>query len=177
MKKLLPFFLLLSLAAPFGLSYFYLKVEKHKVKRSIKHQIIDGINKSELVLLRFSKREIKEKLDWEHSKEFKYEGEMYDVVEKTETSDSVSYWCWWDYEETRLNQQLAGLLVNAWQQNENQQNQNDLLIQFTKNWLSKNLKVSALKTQYGFSIVHNTLYSNNYSGLSIVTSSPPPKFI
>lgn len=177
MKKLFPIFLLLCLAAPFALTYSYLKVEKHQLKRSIKHQIIDGINKSELVLLRFSKKEIKEKLEWEHSKEFEYEGEMYDVVEKVETTDSVSYWCWWDYEETRLNKQLAGILIATWHQNKTQQNHNDLLIQFTKNWLSEQLNAPSLKTQDGFFIVHYTPYSNNYMGYCLGTSSPPPKFI
>ena len=177
MKKLLPLFLLLCLATPFWLTYSFLKAEKHQLKRSIKHQIIDGIDKSELVLLRFSKKETKEKLDWEHSKEFEYQGEMYDVVNKIETTDSVAYWCWWDYEETQLNRQLAGLLLTTWQENKTQQHQNDLLIQYTKNWLSENLIAPRIKTQDGFCINHNTLYFNFYSNFHSDVSSPPPKLV
>lgn len=135
-KKFIALLLFLCLLAPFAITYTFLRVQKHQLKRNIKHTIIKAIDKNELVLLRFSIKEATEKLDWEHSKEFEFEGEMYDVVEKRESKDSVIFWCWWDNKETMLNRQLAGVLLNSWQQNDNQKQQNDYLIQYTKNWLS-----------------------------------------
>ena len=174
-KKLIPLFLLLCLAAPFVLTYSALKMQKHQLKRSIKHQIIDGIDKSELVLLKFSKHEVEEMLDWEHSKEFEFKNEMYDVVEKEETTDSISYWCWWDNEETKLNRQLASSLLIDWQQNDAQQQQNKLLIQYTKNWLSECAEVTVISDHNGFFVSHNTPYLEGFCEFSFETSSPPPK--
>lgn len=89
----------------------WLTYEKHQVKRKIKRQIIAGISKSELIKLHFSKTEIKTKLRWKHSKEFEYDEQMYDVVIKEQNNDSITYWCWWDFEETRLNKQLDALVA------------------------------------------------------------------
>lgn len=57
----------------------------------------------------FSKVETETLLRWEHSKEFEYEGEMYDVVRAETRNDSVFYTLWWDHEETEINQKLARL--------------------------------------------------------------------
>jgi hypothetical protein len=103
----------------------WLKHQKKQVKREVKWRIIDGIDKSELVLIQLTKAEAEKKLDWEHSKEFEFEGEMYDVVDVEETTDSIKYWCWWDYEETALNKKLAevvnGLLGNHPEKREKEQ--------------------------------------------------------
>ena len=93
-------------------TYLWLNLQKKQVKREVKWEIIEGIDRSELVLIQLSKSEVEEKLEWEHSKEFEFEGEMYDVVEFEETPDSIKYWCWWDHEETALNKNLADVVNN-----------------------------------------------------------------
>lgn len=88
--------------------YGWLHQRRKAVRKEVKHQIIAGLERSELVLLSFTASELKE-LKWEHSKEFEFEGEMYDIVE-TEVIDGVTYyWCWSDDEETALNKQLFEL--------------------------------------------------------------------
>ena len=59
--------------------------------------MIAGIDKSELVLFKFSKEETTTKLNWKHAKEFEFNQQMYDVVEKQVSKDSIHYWCWWDF--------------------------------------------------------------------------------
>ena len=71
------------------------------------------IDRSELVFLRFSFAEVKEKLKWKHAGEFEYQGEMYDIVEKKEQGDSLLLWCWWDKAETKLNRKLHELAARA----------------------------------------------------------------
>ena len=83
----------------------YLRITKKQIRREVKHKIIEGINKDELVQLRFSNAD-KALLKWKHSKEFEYNGSMYDIVDSTILSDTTTYWCWWDNEETKLNKQL-----------------------------------------------------------------------
>jgi hypothetical protein len=175
-KKLLPLFLMIGLIAPFVLTFSTLKVEKHHLKTSIKHRIIAGIDKSELVLLSFSKKEAEEKLEWEHSKEFEFKGEMYEVVETKETTDSISYWCWWDYEETQLNRQLTGLLLNCWQQNDSQKQQNNRLIQYTKNWFSNHLAPSCPTDQTNKKASNLIPYQRIYNNFQLEIPTPPPRF-
>lgn len=110
LKGLISILLICSLVGPYlGIS-LYLKHEKKMIKREIKHKIIEGIDRSELVKLSFSPNE-ENQLRWEHSKEFEFKGEMYDVVEKETIDGKTVYWCWWDNEETKLNKQLNQLLA------------------------------------------------------------------
>lgn len=69
-------------------------------------QLTDG-----LVELTFSVEETRTKLRWEHEREFEYKGQMYDIVEiKSAANGTITYTCWPDDEETKLNKKL-GLLV------------------------------------------------------------------
>ncbi len=114
-KKVVSFFLLFILIVPIGATYLWLHQRKKAVKREIKWKMIAGLDKKELVYFTFSKKDIETKLRWEHSKEFEYQHQMFDVVEKKTVNDSVHLWCWWDFEETKLNKQLQSLLIVAFQ--------------------------------------------------------------
>jgi len=59
----------------------------------------------------FSLEDARTKLFWEHSREFEYKGEMYDVIRTETRGDSVSYWCYWDRKETKLKKQLNVLVM------------------------------------------------------------------
>jgi len=109
-KQLIFIIFLFCLLAPATVTFLWLKKQKKEVKHEVKWKIIQGLDKSELVLIQLNKTEIEDKLEWEHSKEFEFEGEMYDVVEFEETTDSIKYWCWWDHKETKLNKNLADVV-------------------------------------------------------------------
>lgn len=72
-----------------------------------------GVDKEELVLLKFTETEKQTQLKWKHAKEFEYHGQMYDIVEMEIKGDTTFYWCWWDNKETRLNKQVDELLAYA----------------------------------------------------------------
>ncbi len=109
-RKYLPVFFLLVLFMPLATTHVRLSHQRHIVRKEIKRKIIKGIDKDKLVKLSFTAADAKTKLIWEHSREFEYNGEMYDVVEKSVSGDTTHYWCWWDNEETLLNRQLASLV-------------------------------------------------------------------
>ena len=111
-KRIFAILLTGALVLPVFSTFLWLKHQKSLIKKEVKHKIIAGIDKDELVLLKFSQKAIYTELRWEHEAEFKYKGEMYDIVEKEISGDTTYYWCWWDHEETRLNKQLASLLDN-----------------------------------------------------------------
>ncbi|MBL6445897.1 hypothetical protein JMN32_06235 [Fulvivirga sp. 29W222] len=111
-RRLLVIALLLCMVAPFLGTFTWLSYEKKQVRKELKKQLIAGIDKSELVLLKFTPKQ-NSKLNWEHEKEFEFNGQMYDVVAKDTIDGVIHYWCWWDHEETQLNKKLQNLLANA----------------------------------------------------------------
>jgi hypothetical protein len=85
-----------------------------------------------LVLLKFSKAETTTNLNWKHSKEFEFNNQMYDIVDKVVSKDSIHYWCWWDFEETKLNKQLDNLLAGVYQHDSKSKEKQDLVYKFYK---------------------------------------------
>ncbi|MEX0813923.1 MAG: hypothetical protein WD048_17015 [Chitinophagales bacterium] len=174
MKKLLSISLLICLIAPVGGTYLWLQYQKKMVKKSVKWKMIDGIDKSELVYFKFSKADSANVLNWKHSREFEYNGQMYDIVERENRGDSLFYWCWWDHEETKLNKALTQLIQKEYddnpQRNEKRERLMDIYKQFRVNsfeFAFNNLFSEILSSEgiYSFSI--KTFYSQPIS--------PPPQ--
>lgn len=92
--------------------------------------MIAGLDKSELVLLAFSKNEAQRLLEWEHDREFEFRGQMFDVVEAAEKGDSVFYRCWPDHAETHLNKQLVQLASGLWENHPSKQEAQKRLLAF-----------------------------------------------
>lgn len=143
----------------------------------MKWEIIEGIDRSELVLIRLSRVDAKKKIDWEHSKEFEFEGEMYDVVEFEETADSVKYWCWWDHEETLLNKNLAEVVDSLLGNHPDKNEKEEKLITFYQSLFSEKLfhwealqfiSLSIPIENYHFNL---KIYSNK------ILTPPPQKII
>lgn len=79
------------------------------VRLKVDESISKGIEKDRLVLLGFTKEETETALRWEHSREFEYKRQMYDIIEKKVVGDSIYYWCWWDIAETLINNKISDL--------------------------------------------------------------------
>jgi hypothetical protein len=117
--------------APVATSYLMFHQQRKQIKRELKRKLIAGIDRAELVHLTFSLKE-KENLEWEHSKEFNYNGQYYDVIETEIQGDSVTYICWLDYEETHLYKKLDEMLVKAFGNDATQQKNTKRLNDFFK---------------------------------------------
>jgi len=155
-------------------TYLWLNLQKKQVKREVKWEIIEGIDRSELVLIQLSKSEVEEKLEWEHSKEFEFEGEMYDVVEFEVTPDSIKYWCWWDHEETALNKNLADVVNNLLGNHPDRKEKEQKLISFYQSLFSEKIfQWQALR----FARKSNTLTEYEFILKAFINSvpSPPPQ--
>lgn len=100
-------------ADPTAGSLTWLNLERAIVKKEVDRHIVAGIEASDLVLLKFSREEAETLLRWEHAREFEYDGQMYDVVETWAHGDTVYYRCWWDREETALNNRMRVLALRA----------------------------------------------------------------
>ena len=174
MKKTLSISLLIIIAIATLFPFVYLKMERKAIKKSIKHKIIAGIEKEELVLLVFDKDEVDQQVKWKHSKEFQYKGEMFDIVEKEIIGNEIYYWVWWDKEETVLNQKLANLVRQNFTQNPYQNNKNQIITQFFKT-LYFSAKTSVLFEDAKNNVVHFTPYLENFSLWQQLPITPPPQ--
>lgn len=125
--RTLGIFLITSLAFVLMGSFIGLQLQRKAVRKSVKWKMLEGIPADQLVCLKFSKQNVGDLLKWKHSKEFSYKEEMYDIVYKKETADSVFYYCWWDHEETTLNKKLSALIYVALNQNTSGKSTNDKL--------------------------------------------------
>lgn len=166
--------LILFFIAPLATTYVFLNFQKLQVKKEVKREILAGMDKNELVLLKFTKDEIKNQLNWKHSKEFEYKGEMYDVI-KTETlGDTTYYWLWCDNKETFLNKQLDQLVAIALGNNPKNQENQKRLHKFLKSLFFSDDK-NNITTYFNERKNNFRFISEFYPSFSISPPFPPPK--
>jgi len=168
--------LLLVLIAPALTTYFWIQYQKSLVKREVKWKMIEGIDKNELVLLKFTDVESKTLLRWKHSKEFEYNLQMYDIVETKVVGDSLYYWCWWDYKETELNKQLAELVKNTLNNSPQKKEKQEHLFSFFKSLFSSN-KFNLDKVYPAQKTEQNNIYLTSLFSNKISPPTPPPQLV
>ncbi len=154
-------------------TFAFLQYQRMQVRSAVKAQIISGIDKEELVFLKFAKEESETKLRWEHSKEFEYKEQMYDVIITETKNDSIYYWCWWDKKETKLNNELEKILAFALGKNPVKQDSEKKLISFYKS-----LFCERFFTYHLFLVLSEQIpnrYSVNHNSKHSVPPAPPPE--
>lgn len=175
-KRLIAISLLFILLAPVVTIFLYLQYEKKTVRREVKWKMIAGLDKEELVLLKFSKEETISELRWEHSKEFEYKGQMYDIVSKEIKGDSIFYRCWWDHEETALNKRLKKLVVKAFDQDENKRDAHlNLHVYLWSFFYTEVLDWQMIPSQKIFVVYQDFVHPKHFNSLRISPPTPPPK--
>jgi hypothetical protein len=122
--------LLLSLIAPVVTGLTVLHFQRKAVRKQVKNRILEGIPNSEFTLIKISPES--KNIRWKHSKEFEFKGEMYDVVRTEKHGDTTYYYCWWDNQETLLNQKLNENISMELGQNATNKSTKNKLISFYK---------------------------------------------
>lgn len=138
--------------------------------------MIAGLDESRLVKLVFTHEEAKAMLQWEHSKEFEYNGQLYDVVRQQSGASLITYWCFPDHAETRLQKQLTALLRINLQKDTQRQEKQSQVRHFYKNLFYSNngdTHLSSMATHIDY------LFSDQIQpGTPYISSpSPPPRSV
>jgi hypothetical protein len=170
MKVVLSIILLFSVGVPFGGPFTLLEIQRHWIKKEVRENMIRGIDKSQLTFLRFSKTESKTVLRWKEPNEFEIDGEMYDVVYSQESSDSISYWCWQDRNETKINKKLNALTTQKTENSPLQQTQIKQIASFLSTLFFINRAIWQDRSQSTESFASN----NSSLYLSYIKSPPIP---
>ena len=112
MRSYLSISLLLVLLLPAGISQLYYGYRFQQIKKEIKRQLKQGVPDNELVLLGIPaelEKEPNTHFQRIHAREFKYLGQMYDIVRQESCDDTTWYWCIHDFKESALFAELDGL--------------------------------------------------------------------
>ena len=126
-------------------------------------------------LLIFNKDDIeKEKIDfrWMHSKEFKYNGDMYDIVTKEETDKQLIFYVINDTKEKKLEEEFEKRVHKNFTDNKNL----PTIIKYSSSIsepVQSNQVSSILKCQSSFDCRLNNQYKSIYFDIP----SPPPRII
>jgi hypothetical protein len=110
MKKLLSF--VLAFVFFYSIIGFYLNftIERYRLKEEIKEKIISSLPENELIQLKLSSVENKKLIWMEEGKEFRYNGNMYDVVKIKRSSGITFYFCFNDEKESKILTNLEKLV-------------------------------------------------------------------
>lgn len=166
--------LLFVMLVPSWLGYLVLRYQKVVVQEDVKERMGEGFEEEELVELRFSHKETKMLLRWEHAGEFEYRGQMYDIIKKESTDDSLFVWCFWDQEETRLNQELAELFREGQHTDSQKEATKDKLQDFYKSLFIKEEPVQATSQLY-FTNQTKAHYLFYFKSADFEPPTPPPR--
>lgn len=94
-----------------GFQYSVFKYKQARIRSDIKRAIKEGVPEDELVDFRFyTKEESWINLEWtKPDKEFRFNNQMYDVVETHKSNDTIYFRCIHDVKESGLFQQIDQL--------------------------------------------------------------------
>ena len=79
-KSIYSLLLVFSLALPFCGVYLWFQGQIYLSQEDGRSHTVDGVEWEQLVVFTFSISDSDQYLEWEHSHEFAYEDEMYDII-------------------------------------------------------------------------------------------------
>lgn len=89
-----------------------------EVRRELENDRSFSVSEERILELTFTLEETETLLDWEHEREFEYQGQMYDILESHQEGDSITYKVWADHEETRMKGLLSKLIKDGFGEEE-----------------------------------------------------------
>jgi len=149
---------------------FYLNFEiaQYRIKEEIKEKIINNLPEKELTLVKISSSD-NNKITWmEDGKEFRYDGNMFDVVRIRTKSDTTYYYCFSDEKESKLFVNLDKLVKEQTDNSQSRTNQKkqDITYFFHETFFTHCLTETP-------NLYFN--YTSRYKSIDTKVLSPPPR--
>lgn len=170
--KVVAYALFVVLLAPVAVTAFWLQLRKAEVRREVKHKLMAAVPKESLVRIALPAADTLQ-VRWEHSEEFERNGEMYDVAQRTVLADSIVYYCWWDREETQLNQALTQLTGRYLAGDAPSRENGGRIVVFLRQ-LALPPPALALDAQFAFRSKLHPSECGRYLSPDLEATSPPP---
>jgi len=128
MRKITANILLLFVLFQLTCYLLIFKSQQFQIRKEIKYRIKAGVPDDELVLITIPNSLLEENnpiFQWIHKKEFRYKGNMFDIVHKDVYKDSTQFYCLSDHKETQLFANLDQLVKKEMSQNSEKKQQRD----------------------------------------------------
>jgi len=174
LKKLLSILILSAILLPSLGTWAWFKLQQQELRKEVRQSLFNK-NKGDLALLVFSEEAFASKLRWENDWEFEYEGSLYDIATHEIKAGTHYLWCWKDFKEMNLHDQMEELLAKSSTndtQNSKQVKLSPFFPLFYQNYISWGLKgVQEQESQNQFG--HHSLYPS----IPQKPLSPPPILI
>ena len=125
-----------------------------------------------LTYLAFSLKDSQTQLEWEHSREFEFEGNMYDVMGQEICGDTIGYWCWLDHKENRINKSWTARVSRSHDQSNCIQSIQLEWSDWFKNWC---------ESEWNALTIHYIAGTLNFSSMELIPLNtlsvelPPPR--
>jgi len=177
-RKHIALFLIVLVILHSGFQLLIFKVFEAKYKHEIKEMIEAGIDEKDLTLLIFGK-DIRHKtvpgFEWKKKNEFRYRGEMYDIVKRKHTADSIYFYCIHDKKESKLFASLEKYIIAFLEKNPAKEKE----INIITSQLSKLYPAPVAAGDFVFNpsgrIEFGTLIQNKFFDISFAPLTPPPQ--
>lgn len=143
----------------------------HFVKKYVIKKLLNSELDKEIILLSISKKDIEENkvsFKWIHSREFRFNGKMYDIKKNLSDADSLRFLCYYDDKENLLEELFHNFSKS---ENENHKQRNSInILAFIGLFLEKNKEFETFFTSTNLSLV---LIENPIQQNSEVLTPPP----
>jgi hypothetical protein len=110
MRKFFQISLLAIFTLSFVGSFAFLDIVQYQYQSKVHKELSEGKLNHQLIYLIFSKEEF-ETLYWEHEKEFKWNGDMYDVSSIYQEGENTGIWCWKDSKDSKIAIQKDAIIL------------------------------------------------------------------
>jgi hypothetical protein len=167
-RKYLAILILAATVFDFGGYFLFFNLMKKDVRNEIRREIEKGIPEGDLIVISVSAG-MTDRIDWiEAGREFRWEGEMYDVVKSRADGDRIDYFCLKDGKEKEL---IAGYEKS----HSNRGNQDRKPVgAFHLYFFSR---MTSLPAQFGGEEISYPPYLTSYrSALAEIHTPPPERF-
>jgi hypothetical protein len=156
-------------------SFFWFKGELYVAKKLAKKELMRIAEDDELVTFKFSISDTLQPLDWVHSNEFRVNFEMYDIVRRDYSDDSVTYYTWHDNYESQVVNRMHRFMTQHLQSDpHHQHSKSSILLYFSHLYLiqetsNNHLSAQKLEQKAFFN------YAENYLLNAVSTIDHPPQ--
>ncbi len=154
--------------------YIVFRHQQHLVRKEMKWHIKNGVPENERITFFASELEKDAaNLKWIHNKEFRYRGEMYDILEEQSVNGELVYICIHDVKESGLFAKLDKMVDKGLQTNEPLQTHRKILQHVMSSFFFQN------NSQLHITISNNCLLYNylntRYTFCLTPPDTPPPE--
>ena len=150
-------------------------LRRQEIRKEIKTRIKQGVPQAERTIVRLSDTEMQSSdFTWVKDHEFRYQGKMYDVLERKVIGDRTEFACILDEDETRLFKTLDEQIQSALNGDPVSKQQNEKSQRFYRNLFYESSVFSWTIQHYKTSIL--TIQEKAPITLFVFADSPPPEY-